>query len=155
MSTTTTVHLPIGELSIFKNGLLSELQALTPLKNELKKKEGDLKTKELSIVDSVVKKLISHIPAKDDQNLFLLQASEKQQSLLHELVTSCLSFSDGKSKEVRFCKKPLCFFTVETAGETAMKTVEKMNEIAKKFEAIAHFHADHQVSQICFSFSLK
>lgn len=152
---TITVHPPIQSLAVFQNGLLSELQSLSPLKNNVKKAESEVKTKELSIVDSVVNKLLSFISDKEEKKFFLLQTSEKQQSLLHELVTCCLSFSDEKSKEVRFCKKPLCFFTVETAGETASKFVEQMNKAAKKFESLAYFYGEHQIGQICFSFHLK
>lgn len=154
MSIITTVQPKIENLKIFKNGLLSELQALAPLRNDLKKKESDVKTKELSIIDSLAKKLASEIVDPEIRKVFLLKTSEKQPSLLHELVAGCLSFGDDVTRPVNFCKKPMCFFAVETAGDTIINVVDKMNKAAEAFKSTAHFHAENEIGQVCFSFSL-
>ncbi|MEK7227773.1 MAG: hypothetical protein AAB681_00250 [Patescibacteria group bacterium] len=139
-------------LAIFSNGLTGEFGSFRIARNEFVKKQSDLKTKQMEIVESVVKELLKKITDDDVRHVFLTK-TETEKSVVQELVELALNFETGKSQQASFCKSSYLF---NGTGDkiSALQLVEKLNQAGKKLPPVAEFHSHLQIGGICFALTL-
>lgn len=122
------------------------------LENDVKKTQSALKTKHISIIESVTEKLLNKITDLEVRKVFLTKI-ESEKPVLYELVEQALHFDEDKCRQASFCKSSYAFLG-HADKESAAELVKKINQCGKAFSPIAEFHSHLPLNGICFSLTL-